>query len=232
MDIAIKIAFLAITYVLSLGLSLGLIMDTIPKNLLRVRYSVSGKLGRGLKKMVYPEGRAVVYEPHPSVRKYINKYLLFTMDGYKYLQSKIGEGVKTYTASIVVFDSKNRVIDNFEITEVVSSSQSHPVRLHHKTSHIAYILTSVNGAQLPETEYMVVNASTAPFYFLSVTALVMLQFVHAIYTINEIASLIGKETVLSISYSFFILPSIAIGAACLVTALLGRIKNGVKVVLK
>ena len=232
MDIAFRIAFLVIAYVLSLVVSLELIIDTIPKHLLKIRYSVSGKLGRGLKKMVYPEGRAVVYEPHPSVRKYINKYLLFTVDGYKYLQSKIGEGVKTYTASIVVFDSKNRVIDNFEITENVSTSLSQPVKLHHKTSHIAYILTSVNGAELPETEYMVVNASSAPVYFFAVTALVMLQFVHAIYTINEIAWLISRETVLSVGYAFFILPSVAIGALCLVTALLGRIKNGVKVVLK
>ena len=148
MEKIIEITFLAILYVLSFGVSMWLIANHIPKHVMKIGYSVSDKLGRGLKKIVYPDGRAVVYEPHPAVRKYVNKYLLFTMDGYKYLQSKVGAGVKSYTASIVVFDNRNRVIDNFDISEVVGSSLTHPVRLHHKTSHVAYVLTSVNGKAL------------------------------------------------------------------------------------
>ena len=65
---------LAVAYVV-------LLSDVFPKCFLKTRYAYSSSMGRGLKKFVFPNGRGVLYEPHPHIRKYVNKYLLFATDG-------------------------------------------------------------------------------------------------------------------------------------------------------
>ena len=232
METIIEIIFLSILYLLSLTLCVGLIADIIPRYLFKIEYSVGAKLGRGLKKITYPGGRAVAYEPHPAVRKYVNKYLLFTMDGYKYVQLKIGAGVNRYTADLICFDSRNKVIDVLDITENLAGELSRPTRLHHKTSHVALVLTSVNGKLLPKTGYMTLKLSGAPLYLGAVALTVFLQFVHAVSTVNSISFMLGGSRVFEIGYAFFILPSVVIGFAVLAVTVLSRMQKGVKVVRK
>ena len=232
MGAIVEIVFQSILYVLSLTLCLGLITDIIPRYLFGVEYFADDNLGRGLKKMTYPGGRAVSYEPHPRIRKYVNKYLLFTMDGYKYLQSKIGDGVNRYTASVICFDRNEKVIDVLDVAESVTSELSHPIKLHHKTSHIAFILTSVNGKMLPETVYMRQKLSRAPLYTAAVSVTVFLQFLHLASLINNIYMTTNGYRVFTVGGAFFLLPSLAIGALCFGVTLLTRVRKGVKVVRK
>lgn len=231
MEAIIEIVFYSILYLVLLTAYIGSISDIIPKYLLKVTYNTEDKLGRGLKKMVYPDGRAVVYEPHPSIRKYINKYLLFTVNGYKYIQSKIGDGVRSYTADIVCFDNRNRIIDALEIHESVGTSLGNSARLHHKTSHVAYILTSVNGISL-QTKYMTVKLFYLPIYLGVFTVATFTQFVLSVFTMNKISMLLDNGPLINTGYAFFILPSIAIAALCLCVTLAMRGRKGVKVVLK
>ena len=232
MDTSFEVVLLLILYLLSFTACIGLMIDIIPRYLLKVNYSVSGRMGRGLKKMVYPNGRAVVYEPHPSVRKYVNKYLLFTLDGYKYIQSKIGAGVNRYTASVVCFDSRNAVIDVLDITESVASALSIPVRLHHKTSHVAYVLTSVNGKTLSDSNFMTVKLTDAPRYIIAASATIFLHFMHALATVKRIVILIDGYIVPSVGNAFFIIPSIIVAAICFGVTIAKRAKKGIKVVRK
>ena len=232
MQKVIEIVFLSVIYLTALTAYVWLISTVIPKCLLRIKYDVSHGLGRGLKKFTYPEGRAVVYEPHPSVRKYVNKHLLFTLDGYKYIQFLLDAGVKSYTANVVCFDNRNKVIDVLELSEsMVASSVSCPLRLHHKTSYVATVLRSVNKTEIPGAPYMKIRLSRSYGYLLAVSALTFLEFVHIMITVNRICDLIDRVA-FNVSYAFFILPALAVGVACLGVTLIGRIKKGVKVIWK
>lgn len=231
MEKIIEIIFLSILYLMFLIAYIGVISDILPKHLLRITYDTGDKLGRGLKKMVYPDGRAVVYEPHPSVRKYISKYLLFTMDGYKYLQSKIEDGVRSYTADIVCFDNRNRVIDVLEIHESAGTPDGNSARLHHKTSYVAYILTSVNGMSL-DAGYMTTKLFYLPIYLGVFAAATFIQFIFTVFSANKISVLLENGPIFDISNAFFILPSIGIAALCLCVTLAMRKRKGVKVVLR
>ena len=225
--------FFAVLYLVSFAVYAKLIAGFLPKKLLPVIYDTQDHLGRGLKKMTYPEGRAVLYEPHPSIRKYIRQYLLFTADGYKYLQSQVGEGVKRYTASLICYDNTNAVLDVLDISESLSESLGKPVRLHHKTSYIAYVLTSVNGTQLPKVHFMKTKITSMPLYIAAVSLVSFLQFAHTLFVINHVAELLdGGSNILNLEHSFFLLPSLAIVVICLLVTLLARIRKDVKVVLK
>lgn len=231
MDAVVELIFLSVLYLVSLGIYGYLIMHTLPTRLSPIVYDTNAHLGRGLKKVTYPNGRAVLYETNHSIRKYMSQYLLFTLDGYKYMQMQISDRVKQYTATVISYDSENKVIDILEISEVSGNFFSQPLRLHHKTSYIAYILTSVNGNRLPN-KYMKVRLSWAPYYILAATIATFLHFVHLIVTVDKFLVLIKAEIVLNLSFSFFILPSLAIGIGCFIATQIARICKGVKVVLK
>lgn len=135
--------------VASLVIFIFLVKSILPRITLRVNYSYEKWLGRGIKKFRYPEGRAVVYEPHPAFRKYINKYVLFTSDGYKYLKCKLDAGVKTLDYGVIMFNSNNKMIDVIEVKERVGDlSESGRLSLHGDTSYVVIDLERVNGKEI------------------------------------------------------------------------------------
>ena len=232
MDQIVEITFLAILYLVALIAYVFLITGVVPRLCLRLTYDTADMLGRGIRRVVYPEGRAVVYEPHPSIRKYINKYMLFTLNGYKYLQAKTGEGVSSYTASAVLYDNRKRVLDVIDISETVGTSRSNAARLHPRTSYVAYILTSVNGREIEAPDYIRIRLVSTPLYLIVTAILTFMEFSHLIYTANAISDLIDGTVLLDLEYSFFILPSLGVAVLCLLTTLAARRRKGVSVVLK
>ena len=124
-----------------------------PKYVIKRRYKIQENLGRGLKKFTFKNGRAVIYEPHPSIRKYISKYALVVKDGHKYLECNIDAYVKRFTYTVVMLNNKNKVIDVIEVDDYVpGAAMGHPVYLHADTSYVALILRCVNGEKLPDTD--------------------------------------------------------------------------------
>ena len=229
----LEAVFLAVLYLVSFAVYAYMIATLLPQKLLPILYDTKDHLGRGLKKMTYPEGRAVLYEPHPSLRKYIRQYLLFTVDGYKYFQSQIGEGVKRYTASIVCFDNGNHVLDVLDISESLSNTFSQPIRLHHKTSYVAFIISSVNGTPLPRVHFVKTRLASAPLYIAAVAMVSFLLFSYTLWTIRQITDLLSVSSLFSnVENTSFLFPSLIIGVVCLLITLLTRICKKVKVVLK
>ena len=233
MEIIIENIFLWVLYLAGLAIYAFLIAVIIPKYLLQVSGDPSHTLGRGLKKFVYPDGRAVVYEPHPSIRKYVKKYALFTLDGYKYVQLCIDSGVKDYVARVTMFDNRNKIIDSCEIYENVAMSRTpSPVKLHENTSYIAFSLLEVNRASLVRLNCAKMRICDMPLYFAAVFVATFLQFVHIVATLNRAYVLLGQAAPVERGYAFFILPALAIGVVCLAITVINRMRNGVKVVFK
>ena len=144
--LAVLMAVLIIVCFTAYMFSMGRVF---PKYIISRRYNIRGNLGRGLKKFTSSDGRAVVYEPHPSIRKYINKYALVAKSGHKYLECSIDSAVRSLTYTLVMLNNKNKVIDVLEVDDQVARlSVTHPVYLHADTSYVALILSHVNGEKL------------------------------------------------------------------------------------
>ena len=154
MYVIINTASISLQFIVSLTLYIALMKYVFPRCIMRVRYSLSDKLGRGIKKCVYPSGRGVVYEPHPSVRKYVPRYALLTNDGYKCIKCQLDRNVKSLKYSVVMFNRKNRVIDVINVSETVGrAGESQFVMLHQQTSYVAFSLNEVNDSRV-ESGYM------------------------------------------------------------------------------
>lgn len=114
--------------------------------IVRIKCSFSQSADRGLKKYTYPDGRAVSYEPHPSIRKYINRYILLTSNGYKFFKCRLDAEVKHTDFSVIMFNGKNRVIDILDVkVDNNSGNETQMLELHKDTSYVSVVLDSVNG---------------------------------------------------------------------------------------
>lgn len=232
METVIYIVFLSLLYAMSIAVYTWLISYMLPKLFLGVRYEIGAHLGRGLRKIKYSDGRAVLYEPHPRVRKYMDKYLLFTVKGCKYFQFRVNELVGSYKLRVICYDNRNRVIDVIDVSETVESWLTRPVQLHQDTSYVAPLLLSVNGSTISDESVMVTGLRYAPLYLVSCAAATFLQFLHITTTFNTLALLLGGNNQIEMKYFLAVIGSALISTLCMLITLATRKKNGIKVVLK
>ena len=142
-----------------------------PKFILKRRYAIKENLGRGLKKFLAPEGRAVVYEPHPSVRKYIKKFFIAEQNGYKYLECNIDSEVDKIRYTVMMMNNKNELIDVLEVQDYTKNTiVTHPIYLHPDTSYVSIAVESVNGEVLSDTSSSYYRVKDIGSYALAVFA--------------------------------------------------------------
>ena len=141
---AVLLLVLIFAYTLTVG-------TLLPRWLLKLEYIPGAPTDRGLRKYVFPEGRGISYEPHPSVRKYVKQYILFVKDGSKYIKCKVADSVGFFGYAAVVFNNQNKVIDVVRVNETVSQDgTTRSVSLPKETSYIGFVLYSVNGKRVLE----------------------------------------------------------------------------------
>ena len=232
-EIILEITAQVILCLMSLSVYVFLVSNVIPTHIFKIRYDMSDHLGRGLRKFTYPDGRAVTYEPHPSVRKYINKYALFTLDGYKYLQLKNGDVTKSYSARVITFNNRHRIIDILDITESLSvASTSSPIRLNDKTSYIALILNEANGKKICNQDYMKMTVEDMVKYLIAMFVFTLAEALHIVATMNGVSAIAENMKPLEVNYATALLPALIVALLCLAVTLGVRMKKGVKVALK
>ena len=138
-----------ITMIASAVLFVFILKSVMPKFVIRQRYFLGDRLGRGIKKYVSGDARAVVYEPEPSVRKYVKKYAIVKSGGQKFFKCKVDEYVRTIKYSIVMLDNRNRVIDVLEVDEAPNRTGAcGPIFLNRATSYVALNVTAINDKEL------------------------------------------------------------------------------------
>lgn len=177
MELIIRSILLCALIILEFMLYFILVGTAAPK-ILKNHCAIRKTSDRGIKKYLYPNGRAVVYEPHPSLRKYVSRYLLFTEDGYKYMSCKVDAGVVSLRYSVVMFNNRNRVLDVIDVEErKISSDQTKPVMLHPDTSYIALILDEVNCTKLKHEVVMRCHSWQLAIYAVFIGAISFAQMV-------------------------------------------------------
>ncbi len=101
---------------------------------------------RGLRRVVFQEGRGVVCEPAPSVRRYMPSYALLWQNGYKYLRCRLDERVAYIRYDVVVFDRRGRVLEILSVSErPMAAGSTRPVRLPTATAYVCVVPRRVDG---------------------------------------------------------------------------------------
>lgn len=212
-DILFLACLLPLT-VIGFAIYMLLVGSFFPKKILKVRCAVEKSRDRGLKKHLYPGGRSVVYEPHPSIRQYVNRYVLFTHEGYKYLKCSLDDSVKKLSYSVVMFNNKNEVIDVIDVDEKMGSgSETESLLIHQDTSYISLLLNSVNGENIRRQSLLYCRYKDMGIYTAVVTVLSFLQLVFLFVALNIVDNLmIGSGVVAKVNALWLIIPALIIGA--------------------
>lgn len=101
---------------------------------------------RGVARVRFPEGRGVVYEPDPRVRRYVPRYALFTQNGNKYIRLRVNRRTAYIRYDVAVFDSRGRLLDLLEVSErIASEGVTRAVRLPASTAYACVIPRRVDG---------------------------------------------------------------------------------------
>ena len=204
----------------------------LPMIFLRTRYSYGEGLGRGLKKYTYPDGRGVLYEPHPSIRKYIHKFLLFTREGYKYLKLSFDEGVGVIYYSVVMLNNRDKVVGVLDVDEKPMGAESASILLHPDTSYVSVILRSVDGKN---TDAIVAYRRVTDYllYFIALSACCFFLAVGLGNVVNSIVYSIAEASLPILNYPAATVSfSVMGGGVGTVLACMHSEKKGVRVVVR
>ena len=229
MEKIINLILLLFLLVLGVIFYFVLMVTVLPK-LLKIESSIRTSSDRGLKKYIYPEGRGIVYEPHPSIRKYVNRYVLYTKDGYKYLKCKLDISVERLNYSVVMFNRFNRVIDVIEVSERnISLGETQAVTLHGDTSYIAFVLDSVNEEWFDREPIMCCKLWRLPAYVGAVGALSFVDMV----AITKVLDKCDKKwfhvgLVEAVTNSSLIIPAVCLGLVAGAWAFLNIRSKGIR----
>ena len=229
MEQIIRSVLLLVLIILEFILFFVLLGTAAPK-ILRSYCSVKKTSDRGLKKFVYPDGRAIAYEPHPSVRKYVHSYLLFTEDGYKYISCKLDESVKNIKYSVVMFNNRNRVIDVVDVFETkMTLSVTTPVMLHQDTSYVSLVPDTVNKMRLKHPAVLCCHLWQLAIYTAVVGAV---SFLHMFFLKKMVAAYdimwFGSGLTDGVPTVSFVFPALLIAAIAAFIAFRHNRKKGIR----
>lgn len=221
----------AMTIIVTAAVYVFCIKTLLPRLVIKRRYYIEGNLGRGLKKYRSDDGRAVVYEPHPSVRKYIRQYALVNDNGHKYLECQVDRGVNRLIYTVIMLDRYDRVIDVLEIEEVTAKRElTQTVYLHADTSYIALIIGSVNKEKLPNSDVSYYRKRDVGVFGASVFFLTLVAGFVMSYAFEYFLKSIGVARVTSASLLVALLSAVAACVLSIVILLIFCSKKNVRVV--
>ena len=101
---------------------------------------------RGIRRVRFPAGRGVVYEPHPAARRYVPQYALFVRNDRKYIRMCLHPKTAFIRCDVAVFDRLGRLLEVLEISErITTEGATRPVRLPDRTAYACVIPRQVDG---------------------------------------------------------------------------------------
>lgn len=224
-DTIFRTIFEIILCFVSIGIYAFLVGSALPSLLLRFKCPVTD---RGLNKYTYPSGRGILYEPHPTLRKYVSSYILFVDDGVKYIRCKVTDRVDRIGYSVVVFDRRDRIIDVLQVTDVIGPAGcSRRVALPKETSYVTLLLDSVDGKQVSVGSTLTFDKMRGIIFACAVTVLTVAEAFILRATVLGSANAFGIR--LSINGAVVFIAAIAISAAGLGAMFLKKRKGGLKI---
>ncbi len=149
-DLAVLYVKDALIILVSLAAFLYLTASVYPRLSLRMVWKKDRRgplLGdRGVRKLTFPEGRAIVYEPALAYRRYLRRYALIKRDGCTYIQCRVHDAIRHIRYDVASFDKRGRLLDVLSVSECVTEAgQTQPVRLPRETAYAAVTLRKADA---------------------------------------------------------------------------------------
>lgn len=92
---------------------------------------------RGVRKLVFPGGRAIVYQPVPAIRRYIRRYALIKQDGCTYIQCRVHDRILHIRYDVAAYDRRGRLLDVLSVSELIAEAgHTARVRLPRETAYV------------------------------------------------------------------------------------------------
>ncbi|MDE7164881.1 MAG: hypothetical protein K2O04_05620 [Clostridiales bacterium] len=150
----------------------------LPKLFLHNKCALTGSIDRGIRRTVTRNGESCLYEPSPSIRKYIKKYVLTVCDDKKALVCKLGKSFKFLDYDIVVFDSQNKVRCILNVKEALrDSGYTRVIRLPDEAAYVSLNINGVDDIIFPRRVLSRVSSVKVLLFALCSAALVLFTVV-------------------------------------------------------
>ena len=118
----------------------------LPRTVIRLKYKKINLMDRGIKKIISPNGRHIIYEPDLQIRRYIIQYTLFAQNDAKYIKCKLDPSIREIKYDVVSFDAGNKIIGITGAYEtVIESGYTRTIGLPAETSYVSLVLRKANG---------------------------------------------------------------------------------------
>ena len=210
---------------LSLFIFVFLLACLYPRLILKPNYCFLNIKDRGIKKFVFPNGRAITYQPSQQIRQYVNSYILSCIDGKKYIKCELDRSISELSYELVVFDASDRVITVLQISDRVKRcGYTHSVLLPLNTAYVHLILREVDNEKISKEPVAMYRQSRLVAYFAAVICTVVFE---VFLLKSNLLSMFGSMLFFSSAEDgFTFITAVLIGALyAWVTFLLHRSKN-------
>ena len=138
-------------FLFSLILYVAVVGIIFPKVFLEKFERNSNLMERGIKKYIFAQGRAIVYEPAVKMRKYVDQYILSAYENKKILKCKINEKIHNINYDVAVFDSNDKLIGLFTFSDSISEKgYTQDELLPAEASYISLVVRAVNGKEVSQ----------------------------------------------------------------------------------
>lgn len=227
-EIILVYVVLAVLAVVSFAIYIFLVGTLFPERFLTVRYGNGSSTDRGLKKFKYPDGRAVLYEPHPIVRNYIKKYVLYTKDSAKYIRCNVADSVGHIIYDVAVFDNRNQLIDLITVTDRIGEQPyTSSVMLPADTSYVSLTVREINSVKATVGACLSYEDRGCLHFLIAATVATVIESVVVTLVSRELVSMIAELTriPLKVNVPLSILACVLLGAGVILLSLHRRRKK-------
>ncbi len=136
----------ALIALLALIAYLYLVCSVFPWLTMRLLWRGKSVSARGLRRVSFPEGRGVIYEPDLHVRRFIPRYALILHEENKFLQCQVDPRAAYLRYDVISFDRTGRLLDIVKVSErLTGDGYSRRVLLPTDTSRAYIVLRQVDG---------------------------------------------------------------------------------------
>ena len=101
---------------------------------------------RGIRRVKFPDGRAVIYEPIPEIRRFMPEYALIKREGVTLIKCRIHENIRHIRYDVAAYDARGRLLDVLGVRELITErGYTRSVRLPRNTAYVRMILRKADG---------------------------------------------------------------------------------------
>ncbi len=187
-------------------------------------------IDRGLKKYVYDDGRAIVYEPAAETKRYVDQYIVSSNNGEKFLKCKVDPRVYSLEYDVIAFNSRDRIIDVLAVTDLIVGKRelTSAVSLPMDTAYVSVLAKRVNGIKVSKTPTVYYSGTSLCAYVGLSAAFTAFQVMLLKPYVETLFNAFSKDIEV-ISDAKTVIASVAISAICSALVILAHCTRDIKI---